>query len=172
MSYRHPHSCVILAVDSANRSGWSLWSCGVRLSSGECLAADSAAVDAVCAEAIKHSHDQLPRVLVLERPFGGTLRTVDGLGMCRGYWRAAWARACRTRRPGRCVNVFPATWRKAFGLKSKVMPEYQQATLLSHGVSLHRQPGSDEFEALMIGLWAMRSDKVAAMIPKKYRASL
>lgn len=169
---RHPHSCVILAVDSASSSGWSLWSCGVRLNSGQCDASDPEVVGTVCAAAVKHSYDELPKVLVLERPFGGTLRTVDGLGMRRGMWMAGWARACRTRRPRRYVSVFPQTWRKVFGLRAKVAPEYQQATLKAHGVDLHRPVGGDEFEALMIGLWALRADKVGAIIPKKYRAAI
>lgn len=169
---RHPHSCVLLAVDSASTSGWSLWSCGVRINSGEVDPSDHEAVAGVCQAAVKYSYEELPKVLVLERPFGGTLRTVDGLGMRRGMWLASWARACQDRRPRRYVSVYPQTWRKVFGLKSKVMAEYQQPTLRAHGVDLHRQPGSDEFEALMIGLWAMRSDKVAAVIPKKYRAAI
>lgn len=166
---RYPHSCVVLAVDSAERSGWSLWSCGVRINSGEVHAFDADAVDGVCRAALKYSYEELPKVLVLERPFGGTLRVVDGLGMRRGAWVSAWLRLGNAKR--RIVSVYPATWRAPFGIKGKVDERMQSPLLEAHGVNLHRVAGPDEFEALFIGLWGLRSPKVGAVIPKKYRAA-
>lgn len=169
MNAYHPHSAVILAVDTAKNSGWSLWSCGVRLDSGEVKADDSEAVEAICAAANKHAERELPKVIVLEKPYGGTLRTVDGLALRRGMWLRSWQRVCD--RPRHKVDVYPQTWRAAFKLKGKVMPEYQRATLAAYGVNLHRQPGSDEFEALMIGLWSLRAEKVGSLIPRKFRGA-
>jgi len=167
---RYPHNCVVLAVDSAARSGWSLWSCGVRINSGECDPLDAEAVDGVCSAAGKYSYEALPKVLVLERPFGGTLRTVDGLGIARGAWVSAWLRAGGKKR--RVVSVYPQSWRGPLGIKGKIDPLMQRPVLKSHGIDLHREPGSDEFEALLIGLWALRSPKVGAVIPKQWRAAV
>jgi hypothetical protein len=161
-----PHPCVVLAVDTATTSGWAIYSCGVRLNSGEVDINDDAALLGICNAAVKWS-GELATVLVLERAYGGTKATIEGLAMARKAWLIAWKKANGTKTARRVVLVYPQQWRSPLGFRGKVPVAMQKAYLRAHELDYpHREAGPDEFEALLIGLWACRASEVAAVLPK------
>lgn len=164
-----PNQCAILAVDTARNSGWALFSCGVKIDSGEVNIDDREAVLAICAAAVGC---MLRAVLVLEAPWGGRKHTLLGLGGAREVWLHAWRKANKTKTTRRVVSVLPQVWRGPLGLKRKVDPRMQDQILASFDLKyITRGVGPDEFEALLIGYWATHSRKVAALLPDKMRAA-
>lgn len=162
-----PHSCVVIGVDTATNSGWSIYSCGVRLNSGEVNVDNDEALLGICNAAVKWS-GELPVVLVLERAYGGTKATVEGLAMARKAWLIAWKKANGIKTARRVVLVYPQTWRSSLGFKGKVPEALQLAYLRAHELDYpHRGVGPDEFEALLIGLWGCRAGEVGAVLPKR-----
>lgn len=164
--------CIMLAVDVATRSGWAIYSAGVRLHSGECNISDRVAVRGACDAAVKW-RGELPTVLVLERPWGArrnVTATLMALGAARQVWLEEWAAANGRKRPPRVVKFLPSEWQGPLGLRGKVAPEMQLALLKAHDLDYpHRTVGADEFDALMMGLVATRSARVAAVLPKPRR---
>lgn len=165
-----PHRAVILAVDTAERSGWALWVQGSLHAWGEIdmMGRGGASAADVCADAKGLAADLAPdAVLVYERPFRGTTQ-----GQWIGAWKAAWARELPT--PHRMVGVYPATWRARVlgrGLhaaKREVVRPVEQsvATALADAA----QPGDigpDAAAAVCIGYWATHAPEVAKKLPKR-----
>lgn len=170
-----PWRCVLLAVDPGNTSGWAIYACGRLVDFGTLDVFDHATVAKVVAAALRfaelagaeHTED-LPTVLVLERPFSG--RT---LGASRTLWAKAWENARCVER--RIVRAWPSRWRaQLFGRGAGRWPqdrarreEQRRALAIAGGEHLAIQ--HDAAAAICIGAWAVRAAEVGSKLPVKFR---
>ena len=171
-----PHECIVLAVDTAETSGWAVYAAGELVNWGEVdmmrpeRSRDRWGVSGwdanrVCMHAlVETGHDTgWPVVMVFERPFRGTTQ---------GQWIGAWKLAFLHNggHKNRIIGVYPASWR-ARVLRAANAPREQarksemdrarQESSSTHWI------GPDAAAAICIGLWAVRSGDVAAKLPKK-----
>lgn len=169
-----PWPAIILAVDTATNSGWSLWKHGKMLDSGahKIANAGESYVDLanICRQALGHCEDArcLDGVLVLERPFGGSNSgTLMALGVAHRLWRDAWD--CAGGGARRIVRVYPVTWRsKILGVTRGIevrLRELEQAARFAHHLG-DRQATPDEAAAICIGKWACHAGEVGRVLPK------
>ncbi|HMJ11004.1 MAG TPA: hypothetical protein VK524_06330 [Polyangiaceae bacterium] len=156
------HNCTILAVDTAERSGWAISIGGVLFDSGEFnMLSQPAEVRRVCRRAMATVElEGLAVVLVLESPFAGL-----GQGQYRGAWRVAFREA-----GGRLtVQVQPSVWRSrvlGFTHPREIVRQAERTRSLHDVARLHsRSPGSDEAAAVCIGYWASYAGEVAKKLP-------
>lgn len=170
-----PWLCVVLAVDTARRSGWCIGARGARVDSGEVSVEDEPTIAQIVANAVElASSAQLPCVLVLEAPWGGSVAVVTALGVSRGAWLRAWKRAGQAL--ARVVSVTPSGWRgPVLGAAWVSAPRaavraHEQRTahaLVGHPV------GEDEAPAIWIARWAAHAAQVGRAIGKRaQKASL
>lgn len=160
-----PHRCVVLAVDTGNRSGWSVRVAGQQREFGEADSFDMAALRQI----IRWAHlcaaraGGLPLVLVLEaHPWVGSLRVAEGLRAARERWLVAWRGEALSER--KVVLVTPSEWRRAVLGKSWVRRRREevrrQEQLVAAAMVGERVVGGDEAAALLIGCWAAQSGRV------------
>lgn len=143
---------VILAVDTAANSGWCLFVDGGYVSSGECKAI-GAEPRIICHRALELD----PKAtLVLERPWGGSMHTLVGLGAAKGQWESAWVEACGTKTLVRVKRVFPQVWRAALLGSTAKNP---LAERLRASVHAGRRTGPDESPAVLIAEYAIQLDQ-------------
>jgi hypothetical protein len=160
-----PYACVILAIDTARRSGWSVWVKGQLLRWGETDVLIDRHVGQICEGALAHGLvDGLPVFLVLEKPFAG----VDQ-GQYRGNWKAAFLEAGGTLR--RVVQVAPATWRARVlgGGASRAKRDYVRKLEadVARWWTKTMTIGPDEAAAICIGAWARLCGEIGKRMPKK-----
>lgn len=174
-----PWLCVVLAVDTAKRSGWCISVSGQRVDSGE-LDTDTVIASRLLARLVRWAVDLgarggLPVVLVLEKAWGGSTIIQASLGAARERWLRAWREAGES--PGRVVLVQPGTWRSvvlgsdSIGTKRDVV----RAVEASFASTLMGRPvtGGDECAAILIARWAGQAAVVGKVIGKRaQRASL
>lgn len=158
------HPCIIVAVDTARISGWSIWLAGALLRSGERdMQRDPLAAVEVCADAMRVAEEHsLPAVLVYERPFRGTTQ-----GQWIGSWKAGWAGVGGPQT--RMVGVYPATWRAGVlggGMHAAKREVVRAAEHRAASVLTRRIVGGDEAAAILIGYWATMAPEVATKLPK------
>jgi hypothetical protein len=181
-----PWECVILAVDTARVSGWSLTRDGKYVTSGEVDTSQFGAVLSVCsrfcgkaesvvpANAEPIGNHSRPIVLVLESPWGGNVHVVAALGAARERWVDAWKRCDQS--PGRVVKVTPNVWRGPviggrYARCSREQIRAQEQLLAARIVG--RPCGPDEAPAVLIGQWASHARVVGTVIGKRaMRASV
>lgn len=139
----------LLALDVARSTGWCIVVDGAYHSSGECDAF-SDEPRTICARVIEL--DAKARV-VAERPFGGSMATLIGLGAAKGAWEAAWRAATGNRTVVRWRSVYPSTWRsQLFGsTASFALQERLTAQLMTRKTDV----GADEAAACAIARWAI-----------------
>lgn len=160
-----PIRCVVLAVDTARNSGVALFSRGVLHDSGEVDIFDARSLEWWCRQALEHKdeyalkHDPRRAVLVLERPWGGSFMTVEGLGAARHAWVSAWLSAGGAKK--RVVRVYPQTWRGALGIRG---PRDEAGFACATRGALVRP---DEAAAICIGSWGCRAPEVFDVLPKE-----
>lgn len=161
--YGKPLPAVILAVDTARRSGWAVRVRGQHAASGEVDTLESADVSAVVAWSTRVARRAgLPLVLVLEAPFGGPVAIIASLGAARERWLVPWRSSGHTEL--RVVRVQPSTWRAAVlgsnwsrAERDRVREHEQRvAQRMLGGVEV----GADEAAAVLIGVWAERARSV------------
>lgn len=166
--------CVLMAVDPGKTSGWALWT-GKGWETG---VADYWKTRAgTCLDAGMWAHEtQRPLVVVAEtwRVSGGGKQgregraswnsaTIAGLGAQWGLWLAELQRLDVPER--RIVRVDTGTWGQAVLGRSRMTTEQRRAaSRLRARAVLGRDVTHDEAAALCIGLWALRSEKVAKAI--------
>jgi hypothetical protein len=156
-SYK-PWPCLVLAADTAQRSGYSMWLSGTLLESGEFdLVREPFRVQVICEQALDRARAAgVKAVLVLEAPFLGTSQ-----GQWRGAWRLAWAQSGGV--ASRVVQVHPSRWRaRVLGngmhaAKREVARKFEQRVAEQ---TAGYPVGEDEAPAIMIGLWATRAGEV------------
>jgi hypothetical protein len=147
----------VLAIDTAEHSGWAILVEGELFDSGEVhMLRQAAEVRRVC-ERLRsvQSCEDLPMLLVLEAPFGGLNQ-----GQYRGAWRMAYAEA-----GGRLVvQVQPSVWRKGvlgFTHPRELVRQAERTRVLQDVARVHRRaPGPDEAPAICIGYWATYAAEV------------
>lgn len=166
------HACVIVAVDTARRSGYCVWSCGDVQSCGWVdISKDDPDSLIEMAEKFansprKYSLPALPIVLVLEKPWGGSGLTQQALGAARHAWLAAWRRRGQPAR--KVVRVKPATWRKAvLGVTRGEQLERLELATASRLWGVGPIDDRDVAAAVCIAEWAGKAGEVAAVLPKR-----
>lgn len=153
----------ILAIDTAQVSGWAIWKNGRLLQHGEVDLLETTSVPALtCLQAVLFARvAEMPAVLVYERPFRGR-----GQGIYQGNWRAAWVQAGGVKT--RTLGVLPSTWRRGMQLGRRRADirrnEAQRAARLA-GCPV----GPDAAAAILIGLWASGAPEVDRKLPKSRR---
>jgi len=174
-----PWQCVVLAVDTAARSGWSVRVAGKQSSFGEADTLDARALDYIVSWALYQADSRgLPLVLVLEAPWGGPMPMLLALGAARERWLVAW-RAHRLP-PDQVVKVQPSTWRTAvLGREWASAPraEVRRHEQLIAGAMVRKsgdgdgdkdgEVRGDEAAAILIGRWAERAHAVGLALGKK-----
>jgi hypothetical protein len=163
-----PHACVALAVDTAALSGWCVITGQDEfLAFGEADTLDGAALRYIVGWAQSHAARRgLPLVLVLEAAWGGPAWVLIGLGAARGAWLAAWRDEGLPK--SRTVSVMPSEWRArilgkrwANAPRELVRPHEQAVAAATVGQPVR----GDEAPAILVARWAMRSAKVARVLP-------
>lgn len=157
-----PHDAAVLAIDTAQCSGWAIYLHGDLVSRGEIdmlTPTGLSEANDVCLLALSYS---APGVLVFERPFRGTSQ-----GGYIGAWRSAWVAAGGRKRAQ--IGVYPATWRaRVLGspcMTREAARAAEQRRALKE--TLGMPVGPDEAAAVCIGLWAIRAGEVGAVLPKR-----
>jgi len=164
-----PSRCVVLAVDTATRSGWAALTHGsdAYLGFGEADTLDRAALSDIVRWAAAHARCQrVPVVLVLESPFGGPVATLLGLGAARERWLAAWREYGLPAR--QVVSVVPSEWRArvlspGWARAGRAAVRAQEQAVA--GATVGELVRGDEAAAILIARWAMRAAKVARVLP-------
>jgi hypothetical protein len=175
-----PWLCTILAVDTAKRSGWAVYSVGCLCSSGEVDTLDEATLEQLVHNAASYTIGRQPLVLVLEAPYGGRVEVITALGVARERWLRAW-RTCG-QASSRIVRVQPSTWRgPVLGAEWVSAPRDQVRAheLLTARALVSQMPrsrplrvgaeltlGHDEAAAILIGRWAAHAAAVGRAIGK------
>lgn len=153
--------CVLLAVDPAATSGWAAhidgeWHTGIA---EDYRARRLAAYDTwSCARQLGH-----PLVVVAETWPGLRGTALAGLGAQWGKWLAELERLNVPDK--RIVRVDTGTWRKTvLGITRQSGDASKRAAMLRARAVLGHDVTADEAEALCLGLWGLRSEKVAKAI--------
>lgn len=172
-----PWPCVVLAVDTARVSGWSIWVQGKYAQSGEFDTLNASEIErVVSAGALLAEAGDVPYVLVLEKPWGGNVTVVAALGAARERWLSAW-RKLAVGNVGKVVTVAVPTWRarvlggNTIGMKRDQVRPIEQAAALGlkgarPGVSVGGV-GPDEAPAVCIGKWATHAGELAKHMGKR-----
>ena len=162
--------CVILAVDPAATSGWALWD-GSEWTTGVAntwVDRADAVMDAWSFDAVAGPVEGRDRPLVVIAETWPGLRgsALAGLGAQWGKWLAELERIDVPEK--RIVRVDTGTWRKTvLGITRQSGDTSKRAAMLRARAVLGHDVTADEAEALCIGLWGLRSEKVAAAIGKR-----
>lgn len=171
-----PWQAVLLSVDTATRSGWAVTLAGETLAYGEADTLDEQSLSDIVrfAQSTAERWD-VPTVLVLEAPWGGRrnfLATLMALGAARERWMRAWRAAGLP--VSRAVRVKPNVWRrvalgKAYaGAKREVVRAGEQE-VASHMAGEPMR--AEEAAALLISVWAERSEEVGRVIGARARSA-
>lgn len=169
-----PWPAVVLGVDTARRSGWAISVSGKHLGSGELDTLNPPAVRNVVGLALNAAGErELPCVLVLEKPWGGTVAVVSALGAARERWLSVW-REYALGHKAKVVLVTPATWRSAvlgrgFGSKPRdQVRDVEQAVAAGIvGLKPGQRLGADEAPAVCIARWAAHAGEVGKLLGKR-----
>jgi hypothetical protein len=166
----------VLAVDAARRSGWAISVCGHLQESGELDTLDEALIERIVLNALEYvERVELPLVLVLESPWGGSVAVVSALGAARERWLRAWRKAGQAMT--RVVPVTASTWRgPVLGAEWVSAPrdvvrahERRVAQVIAAAnVARRALPvGDDEAPAILIARWASHAARVGRAIGKR-----
>lgn len=166
-----PWAAVILSVDTATLSGWSIRTAGTQREIGEVDTVRESELQHIVRWAMRAARELgWPLVLVLERPWGGTHAVVESLGAARERWLKVW-RDCGQPK-SRVVRVHVATWRAVMlgrhWLKAKREHVRAYEKCLAEGF-LGEELGHDESAAVLIGMWAERAAVVGQLIGARRR---
>lgn len=181
-----PHECVLLTVDTAEHSGWSIRVRGELVNWGEVDMLDPSKssdrsgegsgwdADRVCLHALEECAfgNDLPVVLVYELPFGGTRQ-----GQYIGAWKRSFIGAGGAK--ARMHGVYPSTWRaRVTGLAVAERVIARRGDNARAQREIARSPsgagqdwatiqvGGDAASAICMSVWAMYAGEVAKRLPK------
>lgn len=166
-----PWRCVVLALDAAERTGWSVWVLGKLASSGEFkIYTDDGVrevirvVDVAKSFALRHG---VPWVAIVEASWGGHM----GLGKsaAHGYWSFALRNAQLPR--ARIGSVQPSRWRartlpKGMHCAKRDVVRPAEVVAARAEVDGHTV-GDDEAPAILIGKWGTFAGEVGLMLGTK-----
>jgi len=106
-----PLRAVVLAIDSARKSGWALYDRGTLVAYGECAANIAHQRDHVITGALRTADAaQLRAAIAVETPFGGALQTIVSLATSAALWRDTWRAHGEPLRA--CLDVQAGEWRR------------------------------------------------------------
>lgn len=165
-----PWECVVLAIDTARRSGYAVYARGQLGESGEFDTLDNEpTLERVVTNAVERADSlKLPIVLVLEAPYGGSVEVIAALGVARERWLREWRRAGQA--PARVVKVMPSQWRGPV-LGSAWVGQPREAVraqeMLVAKTLVKFPPGPDEAAAILIGRWGAHAARVGRAIGKR-----
>lgn len=165
-----PWLAVVLAIDTANRSGWALCAAGKQQEFGEADTLDALALQQIVRWAMREAQRlQMPLVLVLEsHPWVGSLRAAQGLSAARERWLVTW-RAAELPKT-KVVLVTPGEWRRAvLGREWASAPrdEVRQQEQLVAAALVGEDVRGDEAAAILIARWASHSARVGRALGKQ-----
>lgn len=144
----------VLGTDTARISGYALRIKGRLIWSGEVDTLRPDLVTAIVLDAAARARDlTVPLTVILERAYGGPMRTVEGLAAARERWMMV----CREHRVSRTHTVYPSRWRADLfgprkGMRRAGWRALEMATAqgeVRRGVVL----GADEAAAICISRW-------------------
>jgi hypothetical protein len=165
--------CVVLAIDTAARSGWAVAAEDKLLAFGEADTLDDEALAEITRWATARAAKLgMPCVLVLEAPWGGPVTTVLALGQARERWLHAWRQGGQSRK--RVVSVRPATWRGPVlgryyvSAPRDVVREQEQLVASAMAGETAR---ADEAPAICIAHWGAHARQVGAVMGKRAAVS-
>lgn len=180
-----PWPCVLITVDTAERSGWAITVRGKSVEWGEvdmlrperstwlpaAAICPVATASSVCAlAALLGAQHKLPLVLVYELPFGGQYQ-----GGWSGSWKAAFMAAGGVK--SRMRGVQASCWRaRVTGLGQATrdvarrgdMARAQREVAAIHGAAdwTKVELGGDEAAALCMAVYARHAGEVGKLLPK------
>ena len=164
-----PWECVVLAVDTARVSGWAIAIRGRLHSSGQLDTLHTGALERVVTLATEWARNlSLPCVLVLEAPWGGSVKIVASLGASSERWLRPWLAAGEAH--ARVVKVMPNQWRgPVLGAAYVSCPrdKVRAHEQLIASLMLGRPAGDDEAPAVLIALWASHAARIGRVIGKR-----
>lgn len=162
----YPWACVILAVDTGRKSGYSIWVGGKLLSFGE--ANTGPRVCEIVRDVIGLQYADFLAVMVLEyHPWSGLGAAAAGLAASRKEWSIAWEQAGGAKK--RNIKVHLATWRAALRIPLRPKSAAQQGEMALARMKLRAHASQDEAAAYGIGLWATHAGEVGAVLTPKAR---
>lgn len=171
-SVSHVNPCVVLAIDTARRSGYAIRARGRLTYSGEVDTLQPHEVREIVSLACDGADKHTPVVLVLERPWGGRMHTLIALGQARERWLAPWAEFGQPRT--RVVSVMPASWRaRVLGRAyARATRDEVRAAELTAARTIETKThwdriGPDEAAAILISRWAAYAPQVSRVLPKR-----
>jgi len=169
---KEPHQCVILAVDPATETGYCVMFLGEVQCSGSFTTHANSIVCAI--EYALMQPEDVPVVLVLEKPFARNPETSATLLGIRRQWIGIWRHRMRgLGHAGKVANVYPQTWRsRVLGVTTGEDVERGEFSVAR---SLVYPPGAsvtrDEAAAICIAKWGSTAGEVAKVIPKRFWGS-
>ena len=170
-----PWRCVILALDQANKTGWSVWVLGRLADHGEFDIRKSGGVEEtirVCQIAKTFALQlKVPWVCVTEASWGGYMK--PGASSSTGWWQFALRNA---QLPfARMCDVYPSMWRARTlpkGMHAAKRDDVRACEVATVRRMLKgRAVGDDEAPAILIGKWATQAGRVGALLPKNQRVT-
>jgi len=176
----------VLAIDQAERSGWSFWRDGKHAHSGEAKGTRQcqAALEIVLALSPGDDPKTLRCLVVFEdhssmriggrrkggrRTYDTSAATLLGMGRPHGWWEMLLDQANHDDRAR--VKVAPQTWKgKVLGMANGNRDDSIEAAQ-RHAVALGaRNPGPDEAVAMVMGHWATKAPEAIAAWERAYGA--
>lgn len=171
----HPYRVTILGIDTARISGWAIRVWGRLTDSGEVdTMRPQEVTDVLLMAADRSARSATPLLLVLERPWGGSVVVVDALGRARERW--LWeSRRLKLVPERRVFTVTPNTWRSAVfgsrwvrvGRDEIRAHELATARVMARGVD---DLGPDEAAAICISQWGAYAHAVGERLGIKGEA--
>jgi len=168
-----PWRCVILALDPAELSGFSIWDRGSFVESGEFrIYTDDGLREVI--RVVEHAkaiaaRERVPWVAMAERSWGGYMGPAATHAV--GFWTFALRNAQLAR--ARIGFVYPSRWRarelpKGINGSEREIVRASEAETASALVG-GRAVGGDEAPAILIGKWASKSGEVGELLPPNER---
>lgn len=168
-----PWLCAVLAVDTADRSGFATYVQGKLVEYGEVETRNAKSVERVVQDALTAA-GSLPLVLVLEFRWGGYVHVTAALRVACDRWRAVWV--ANNQAMARIHKVQPRQWRgpvlgsyyasNAAGREEVRKAEQSMAKGLV-GLPAKAEIGPDAAAAILIGRWAMHAPEVGDCAGKR-----
>lgn len=160
-----PYRVTILGIDTATTSGWAIRIWDRLTASGEAEIKRPETVTKVLLLAAEHAAvSGTDLVVVMERPWGGSVPVVMALGAAKHVWLTA----CRTVHVSdrRIISVQPNTWRS--GLFGKAWVRAPRDEIRAHELAYAAaatglapaELGPDEAAAICISAWGARCQQL------------
>ena len=164
------HECVVLGIDPGETSGWSVWLRGVYVESGEARTSEKRAAAVIVAQRCAESAG-VSLIVVAEKWLAKGNKTwtpVQMMGTGAQWGRWAEQLDIAGIKPSSIVRVEPQVWRAATLGRRSLKRDAWKALAIAYARGVVPRPvGTDEAEAVFIGMWGMRAAEVGEALPKR-----